>query len=58
MDLIIFFEAIGNLLFAGILMVAIIITSLLSVFFYMMKGLTPAIINKKEILFRKMLRNS
>jgi len=57
MDLIIFFKAIGNLLFAAILMLAIVITSLFSIFYYMMKELTPAIMHKKEILFRKMLRS-
>jgi len=57
MDLIIFFKAVGNLLFAAILFMAIAISSLLSVLLYLMKGFTPILFNKKELLFRKLSRN-
>ncbi len=51
MDLIIFFKAIGNLLFAAILMLAIVITSTFTLFFYVMKGLTPVLLHKKKCCF-------
>lgn len=57
MDLIIFFKAVGNLLFAAILFLAIAITSVLSVLLYIMKGFTPSLINKKDLLLSKIARN-
>ena len=57
MDLIIFFKAVGNLLFAAILFFAIAITSVLSVLLYIMKGFTPSLINKKDLFLSKIARN-
>jgi hypothetical protein len=53
MDLIIFFKAIGNLLFAAILFLAVLITSAFSMLVYLFKGLTPAIQFRKGLLFRR-----
>jgi hypothetical protein len=53
MDLIIFFKAIGNLLFAAILFLAVLITSAFSMLVYLFKGLTPTIQFRKGLLFRR-----
>ncbi|WAC09286.1 hypothetical protein [Dyadobacter pollutisoli] len=53
MDIIIFFKAIGNLLFAAILFLAVLITSAFSVLIYLFKGLGPALHYRKGLLFRR-----
>lgn len=53
MDIIIFFKAIGNLLFAAILFLAVLITSAFSVLMYLFKGLGPALHYRKGLLFRR-----
>ncbi|CAG5073045.1 hypothetical protein DYBT9623_04572 [Dyadobacter sp. CECT 9623] len=50
MDIIIFFKAIGNLLFTAILFFAILVTSAFSVLTYLLKGMVPAMTNFKTLL--------
>jgi hypothetical protein len=50
MDIIIFFKAIGNLLFTAILFFAILVTSAFSVLTYLLKGMAPAVVNFKTLL--------
>ncbi|MCE7059326.1 hypothetical protein [Dyadobacter sp. CY343] len=50
MDIIIFFKAIGNLLFTAILFFAILVTSAFSVLTYLLKGMVPAVTNFKTLL--------
>ncbi|MEO6284213.1 MAG: hypothetical protein ABIN80_01840 [Dyadobacter sp.] len=53
MDIIIFFKAIGNLLFAAILFLAVLITSAFSALVYLLKGIRPALHYRKALLFRR-----
>lgn len=56
MDLI-FFEAIGNLLFVAIVFATIIFTLLFSLFIYAMKGISPALIYVMDLFGQKILKN-
>lgn len=51
MDVIIFLKAVGNLLFACILLMAVLITSTFSILVYILRGFKPALIGKKQLFF-------
>ena len=56
MDAVIFFKAFGNLFLVAIMFLAIFLTSFLYILSYMMKGLTPLLMNKKDIFMRRVSR--
>jgi hypothetical protein len=53
MDVIIFLKAVGNLLFAVILFMAVLITSTFSVLVYILKGFKPAFTGRKQLFFSR-----
>ncbi|WP_171036437.1 hypothetical protein [Dyadobacter sediminis] len=53
MDVIIFLKAVGNLLFAAILLMAVLITSTFSILVYLVKGFKPALIGKTQLFFNR-----
>jgi hypothetical protein len=57
MDVIIFLKAISNLLFAAILILAVVITSAFSIVFYILKGFAPTLDNLKIPVLLRRSRN-
>lgn len=53
MDVVIFFKAVGNLLFAAILFLAVVMTTLLSLVSYIFRELKPLLLQKRTAFLRK-----
>ncbi|MCE6989504.1 hypothetical protein [Dyadobacter sp. CY323] len=55
MDVIIFLKAVSNLLFAAILLLAVVVSSTFSIVFYAFKGIKPNLGNLRTPLFKRRL---